>query len=250
MNASITPNPETVSELGAEMLTTEAATRTSTALRAPRESLHAFQQRISQRIAQAQTQESQAGVRLHVLVAGQHVLVPLLETSELVSLPAIVPLALAQDWVLGLSVVRAEVFSVFDLGRFLNANRTEQHFEPRYQAVKLDATGSASKQRLILLADSVSPQTAFVADAVLGLVNVAQADSAQLRRVPISNTPLALTMSERADNLLSAAPYITPASWETYKGEAVIDISLTTLMQDARFLNITRLQSQEYAVSI
>ena len=81
----------------------------SQTVRPQKESLQDFQTRISQRIAQAQSQVSQDNMRLQLRVGEFTVFVPLFETAELANVPTLMPIALAQDWVLGLAVVRSEV---------------------------------------------------------------------------------------------------------------------------------------------
>jgi CheW-like domain len=210
-------------------------------------SLQAFQARIADRIAQAHTVQSQA--LLSINVQGINILVTMTDINELLPMQDIMPLPLAKQWVKGLTVVRAEVLTVFDLAYCLNtmmdAVVSVNGIDSADSADSADSVGSEdamnstavtkvstqltqqapisestrlSNRKLVVLAKAAGQQLAFLADHVLGTVSTEQAGWVQ------QDSPAPLSYIKRR--------------WQDPAGKQYIELSLPALFASQNFINL------------
>lgn len=207
------------------------------ALRAPRESLYSFQQRLSQRIEAAQNTSQIEQVHLFARIGSHTVLVPLLDTHELMAVPVINPVVLTQDWVLGLAVVRSEVVSVFDLSRFLSGSETRLAFTQGQFSAE-----SVGKRRMVLLSNQIAPQTAFLVDEVLGMVNLQQPSLHQLQKTSVAGFQgeALKDLSNGTQNETLAEMSVVCQFWLDSQRHVIQELNLSVLNQLPTFLNVLR----------
>ena len=183
-----------------------------------KESLYAFQQRISERIKTAQLQSTQSQLHLHLLIGTRQVLVPLQDTLEILSLPVLTPLLLAKRWVLGLCVLRAEILTVLDMGHFLPTT------EKVTQTTQANSPVAQTKKHLIVIAPNIAQQLSFVADALLGMVDLKSGQEAWVEL-------------EREHN--GATSSVVLSSWRQQRSDTVSDVlSLKDILKSPEFLMI------------
>ncbi len=188
-------------------------------------SLQDFQTRIAARIAQAQAQTQDSEALLSFQVQGYRLLLPLLEVNELLNMPVLTPLPLARRWVLGLAVVRSEIYTVFDLAHCLGALLETSHTSHDIQTVLSDPA-KLSDPKLVLLSKAVDAQLAFVVDKVLGTL-IAARDG-----LTAVEDNAAFTARFGQDNA-----YIK-ALWKNAAGEVHIELSVRELLKSQDFANI------------
>jgi twitching motility protein PilI len=126
-----------------------------------RVSLREYQLALSERL-----QSAQAGVRvpskLGLRVGGEAWLVDLMEAGEVIPVPAIAPVPLAQPWFRGVANVRGNLYSVTDFSAF----------------VGMKPVAISEQARLLLVADRFRAGAALLVERSLGLRN---ADSLKLQ---------------------------------------------------------------------
>ncbi|HCJ50509.1 MAG TPA: twitching motility protein PilI [Gallionella sp.] len=114
--------------------------------------LRAFQQNLSDRMQDRGRMGGQMSW-LGVKIAGQNWLVEMADISEVLSLPRLAIVPLAQPWFRGVANVRGNLYGVVDMAAYLQ-------------------TGSASGEntnRILLIAERHGFNTALLVDGVLGL---------------------------------------------------------------------------------
>ena len=119
-----------------------------------RVSLRDYQLALSERL-----QSAQAGVRapskLGLRVGGEAWLVDLMEAGEVIPVPPIAPVPLAQPWFRGVANVRGNLYSVTDLSAFVGAKRV----------------AISEQARLLLVAERFRAGAALLVERSLGLRN-------------------------------------------------------------------------------
>ena len=119
-----------------------------------RVSLRDYQLALSERL-----QSAQAGVRapskLGLRVGGEAWLVDLMEAGEVIPVPPIAPVPLAQPWFRGVANVRGNLYSVTDLSAFVGAKRV----------------AISEQARLLLVAERFRAGAALLVERSLGLHN-------------------------------------------------------------------------------
>jgi len=119
-----------------------------------RVSLRDYQLALSERL-----QSAQAGVRapskLGLRVGGEAWLVDLMEAGEVIPVPAIAPVPLAQPWFRGVANVRGNLYSVTDLSAFVGAK----------------PVAISEQARLLLVAERFRAGAALLVERSLGLRN-------------------------------------------------------------------------------
>lgn len=166
--------------------------------------LREFQTQLADRMQAARDSTQTRANHLGVMVGDKHCLLDLQEASEIISVGAITAVPLTQDWYLGLSNIRGNLFSVIDF--------------PRFQGQA--PTAITSDCRIIAFAPALSFNSALLVSRVLGLRNVAEM------------TP------EASDNAA-----VECAAWMTQRycdAESLIwtQLKLSLIVQDPRFLHV------------
>jgi twitching motility protein PilI len=117
-----------------------------------RVSLRDYQLGLSERL-----QSAQAGARvpskLGLRVGGESWLVDLMEAGEVIPVPAIAPVPLAQPWFRGVTNVRGTLFSVTDLSAFVGAK----------------PIAISDRARLLIVAERFHAGAALLVECSLGL---------------------------------------------------------------------------------
>lgn len=129
---------------------------------ANKEALRELQTRLAERLKTARAEA--AGVSwLAVECAGRGFLLPLHEAGEIFAMTAIVPVAHAKPWFLGVANLRGGLHGVVDLAAFLGVKGAER-------------TGEAGRERVQLVAFNASLELncALLVDRLAGLRSTAQ----------------------------------------------------------------------------
>jgi len=141
-----------------------------------RQRMREFQANLTARLREARSGDPGYG-RLAVRVVDCDCLLHLPEAGEILSVPIITSVPLAQPWFMGIASVRGRIFSVIDLGRYMERGAT-----------RLD-----KDCRLILLGESLGFNAGLVVSAVLGLRSVkdmiSESGAANAERPDWMNTP-------------------------------------------------------------
>lgn len=120
--------------------------------------LREFQTQLADRMQAARDSTQTRANHLGVMIGDMHCLLDLQEASEIISVGAITAVPLTQDWYLGLSNIRGNLFSVIDFARF------------RGQA----PTAITADCRIIAFAPALSFNSALLVSRVFGLRNIAE----------------------------------------------------------------------------
>ncbi len=184
--------------------------------------LQAFQARIAEKIANAQTAKTLSQSLLAVQVGAYGVHIPLSDMSALLSMPDISPMPLAKQWLKGLAVVRAEVVTVLDLAHCLHGYLCS-HLPDLVlvsDAVKPVAAefGQLSQAKLLMINPSVHSQLAVTVDKVFGIV--------------AADTLVAHTCSHTANEVVIKRVSIDTA------GLIFVELDLSELLKSATFLKL------------
>lgn len=166
--------------------------------------LREFQTQLADRMQAARDSTQTRANHLGVLIGDMHCLLDLQEASEIISVSAITAVPLTQDWYLGLSNIRGNLFSVIDFARF-------QGQAP---------TAITSDCRIIAFAPALSFNSALLVSRVLGLRNIAE------MRPEVSGA----AEPERAG--WSAQRYSDAES------QVWTQLKLSLIVQDPRFLHV------------
>ncbi len=119
---------------------------------AKRTNLREFQQNLSDRMSADESHARQIS-SLGVLIAAQHWLIDMADISEVLSPQELVAVPMAKAWVKGVSNVRGSLYCVTDIAAYL----------------KLGAASGTVENRLLLVAERYSFNSALLVDKVLGL---------------------------------------------------------------------------------
>lgn len=163
---------------------------------------------------------------LSVQVNTYHVLLQLSEISELINLPNLTIFPLAKPWINGLSVIRSEVITVFNLEYCLNQLITQEVLHPwrLIDIPKSQSIVSSNKQdsKCVVLSKTVMPQLAFFSDKIWGMVNPHTKHSDLLEHKSIIPTT----------NFIQHI-------WKDINGQYCIAVSLSALLQSQAFNQLT-----------
>jgi twitching motility protein PilI len=135
--------------------------RRNTALKTPdagtrRARLREFQLQLLERVQTARSSAEANASQLGVMIGQTRWLLDLQQAGEIVSVGTITAVPLTQDWYLGLSNIRGNLFSVIDLARF--------------QGFGLSPIDKES--RIVAFASALSFNSALLVSRVMGLRNV------------------------------------------------------------------------------
>ncbi len=133
-------------------------------------SLREFQQAVAQRLRDLSASRSLAS-KLGFQVAGQNWLVSLTDVSEVIPVPAVMPVPMTEPWFRGVANVRGKLYSISDFSRFQGGADTPSGIE----------------RRVILVADRIIEGSGLLVSRMLGLRNpdqftmepLVEADAAQ-----------------------------------------------------------------------
>ena len=192
-------------------------------------SLQQFQARVADRIAQAQSGERQEESYLSLKVQNFYILFPLTQISELMPKQELTHLPLAKRWVLGLTVVRSEVMTVFDLGYCLN-KLLQTDSLANSSVNKLNDNSRPSDPKMLVLNKSIGNQLAFFCDQLLGTVTLSQTE---LTLVEPDINDLDFPFAHALDSV-----YIKQF-WRNTNGTIFIELSLLDLLKSPDFISIT-----------
>lgn len=120
-------------------------------------SLREFQQRVAERLRDAQAQQATTS-KLGFQAGGVSWLVNLDHVSEVIPVPTMTRVPLSRRWFLGVANVRGNLFSISDFSAFLGA----------------DMALAGTDRRAILLADHLIAGTGMLVTRMLGLRNPGQ----------------------------------------------------------------------------
>jgi twitching motility protein PilI len=120
--------------------------------------LREFQQRVNQRLAEAQSRKAVAS-KLGFLVAGQNWFVNLDEVSEVIPVPTLVNVPLTASWYGGIANVRGNLYSVVDFAALQGREA---------------ASGAGLERRVILISDKLVAGSGIIVSRMLGLRNPEQ----------------------------------------------------------------------------
>lgn len=174
--------------------------------------------------SQSETQLNQTVLFLHV--SGYDLFVSLSDINELLSPLPMTTLPLAKPWIIGLTVARSEVITVFDiaycLDRLLTHNILSQWGLEIIPKNKANHIINKQDIKYVLLANTVAPQLAFFTDKVSSAVvpnNIGYKQLKQITVLPESN--------------------FIKHIWQHSECNYAIEISLNTLLQSQAFNQLT-----------
>ena len=122
---------------------------------ANKEALRELQTRLAERLKSARAEA--AGVSwLAVECAGRGFLLPLHEAGEIFAMTAIVPVAHAKPWFLGVANLRGGLHGVVDLAAFLGVKGAERPAEVARERVQLVAFNASLELNCALLVDRLA----------------------------------------------------------------------------------------------
>lgn len=165
-------------------------------------SLREFQQAVAQRLRDLSASRSLAS-KLGFQVGNQNWMVSLTDVSEVIPVPAIMPVPMTEPWFRGVANVRGKLYSISDLSRFQGG---------------VDTT-SGVERRVILTTDRIIEGSGLLVSRMLGLRNPDQ----------FSAEPL-----QDADAM---QPWIR-ARMRDAAGTIWLEMDLTKLAASQRFLNV------------
>ena len=116
-------------------------------------SLRDYQRGLSAQLADLQTLRPAS--KLGVMAGGRRWLLDLMDTGEVIPVPAIAPVPLTRGWYAGVANVRGNLYSVVDFSAFLGGAT----------AFRSDSS------RLLLISDKYRVGCALLIDAIVGLRN-------------------------------------------------------------------------------
>lgn len=166
-----------------------------------RERLHEFQTRLSERMQAAREDRTWRHNKLAVVAGNVSCLLDLGETSEIMTATGITAVPLTQDWYVGLVNVRGNLFGVVDMSRLAGG--------------PLQLCGA--EHRIVLPAATLPVATGLLVSWVIGIV-----DFAQLGLTPVDTPDVAGAKQLYRDR----------------DGRQWLEISLSALMEDSRFLQV------------
>ncbi len=122
---------------------------------ANKEALRELQTRLAERLKTARAEAASVSW-LAVECAGRGFLLPLQEAGEIFAMTAIVPVAHAKPWFLGVANLRGGLHGIVDLAAFLGVKGAERGAEPGRERVQLVAFNAALELNCALLVDRLA----------------------------------------------------------------------------------------------
>ncbi|HRE13642.1 MAG TPA: chemotaxis protein CheW [Usitatibacteraceae bacterium] len=165
-----------------------------------RTGLREYQLSVAERLRTASTRTSVAS-RLGFQVGGRNWFVALHQVSEVIPVPAIAPVPLAQPWFLGVANVRGNLYGVADFSAFQGA----------------EATGGGLERRVILVSGRLVGGAGLLVSRMLGL-----------------RTPEGFAAQPRPGD----APEWLGGLWRDAAGAEWHELDLPALAKSRRFLEV------------
>jgi twitching motility protein PilI len=125
---------------------------------ARRTRMREFQAQLLERMQAAKSGTDTRISQLGVMIGSSRWLLDLTEASEIVSVGAITPVPLTQDWYLGLSNIRGNLISVIDFARFQG----------------MPVSPLTQESRIIAFAPALSFNSGLLVSRVMGLRNIVE----------------------------------------------------------------------------
>ncbi len=116
-----------------------------------------YQHTFTKQIEGADINETSSAV-LGVAVGGDRYLIPMIEVSEVISIPKLAHVPLTQPWFLGLANVRGNLYGITDLGAYLGDNSMPFNL----------------KSRILLVSPGNKSYGGFIVNGMLGIRNLAE----------------------------------------------------------------------------
>jgi chemotaxis signal transduction protein len=208
----------------------DANARSTNVLNKGSGSLQQFQTRIAQRIAQAQADPNEFNSLLSIGIQQYHLLMPLTDISELIAMPSLVPVPLSKQWVLGFTVVRAEILTVFNLAHFVDL-AVQRGFIPKtnhsFDLTHSKTQAKPSVGKLVVLNKATDQQLAFKVDSVAGTI------SPEKNGLVIFNNDL--------PKQASVPNHYIKNLWRDAQDDIHIELSLIDLFKSRDFTDIVQL---------
>jgi twitching motility protein PilI len=164
--------------------------------------LRDFQAQLVDRMQAARSGVDARVNQLGVLIGSHRYLLNLREAGEIVSVGAITPVPLTQDWFLGLSNIRGNLISVIDFARFQGQPAA---------IVDKDC-------RIIVFGPALSFNSGLLVSRVMGLRNIAE-------------------MELQTDSETTDTPWITQRYVDS-SSHVWLELNLSLLIQAPRFLRV------------
>lgn len=167
-------------------------------------SLRVFQQRLAERLREAQAEAAPVS-RLGIETAGSYWLLRLEDAGEVLPVPRLWSVPLAKPWFLGIANIRGNLASVVDFSAFMGGQPTPL----------------SGDSRLVLLADRFQAASALLVSRLLGLKYVQQ-------------------MTQLASAGSGQWPWVGPAYRDEVTGDAHEwrELDIAALVQEERFLQV------------
>lgn len=164
--------------------------------------LREFQQQLLERVQTARSSSEANTSQLGVMIGNTRWLLDLQQAGEIISVGTITGVPLTQDWYLGLSNIRGNLFSVIDLARF--------------QGHGLSPIDKES--RIIAFASALSFNGALLVSRVMGLRNVSE-------------------MTLQSELVPGAAPW-AEKQYVDAESQTWTHLDLSLIVHDPRFLQV------------
>ena len=173
-----------------------------------RSNLQAFQQRLSERIAQAQSGAATENLRLSVTIAGQTCLFPLSQTQGVIEITQLKPVPLAKPWLLGIVIEQGEIYSVIDPMQLVGAGKLELR------------TGS----KAVVVSPTLGLPICILVDRVNGLVNRAN--------FKVENKIVeAMSDQDEAEKSSLGMALFASAAWSNETDQVHLEVSFETFIE-------------------
>lgn len=182
-----------------------------------RQGLHAFQQRLAERLRSAQAGTGMASW-LAVRAGSVRLLVPLSHAAEIFSWTDVQPVPHARSWFLGVANLRGQLLGVVDLADFLHGTGAAEKAPPPRP------TQALAQCRLISFNPVLEVNSALLVDELLGM-----------------RTTDAFVRSDVPE---AAGPSYFGHVFTDQEGERWQEINLQTLVQQGAFLDIGAITSE------
>jgi twitching motility protein PilI len=163
--------------------------------------LREFHQQVLKRLENLAASGTTGASRLAVEIAGENWLVDLSSISEVIPLPAYVPVPLTHSWFLGMANVRGNLYGITDFAAFLGRGHTP----------------AAVESRVLLLHPRFEVNAGLLVRRVYGLRGAEQ--------------------FEQAEALAEPGPFVR-GQWRGPDGGIWRELDLETLVRNADFLNV------------
>ncbi len=147
-------------------------------------SLREFQQAVAQRLRDLSASRSLAS-KLGFQVSGQNWLVSLTDVSEVIPVPAIMPVPMTEPWFRGVANVRGKLYSISDFSKFQGGSETSAGVE----------------RRVILVADRIIEGSGLLVNRMLGLRNPDQFTTEPLVETDATQPWVRARMRDASGNL-------------------------------------------------